>query len=352
MESSFLKEDSMRHRVQWFVLSVSFVAIGCQQSSDGSTGANAKASVTEALQAPSAVPSAAVAKPRSVFRRHGGIASGLFRAAHDLDLAQAPQNALGTIEANLKADDDGIRAAMKVFRADLVVGVKAGKLDSAKLTADDGVVEEAIANHKAKEAEALDSLHALLDAAQRTTLVASVRAKQAERESRMTDWIKAKEADGAAPDWSKKRLDKLTADLALDPAQQSQVAAILAKASDPPSRTGFQSRLDERQKRTDALLTAFAGDTFDAKTLDLSILPGKTAREPFDHIVAFVSKLLPILHPDQRDKFAASLDRPFGWGGHPGVSGEAPARSPTDDIAFPFNEPIDNPGEARPAAAY
>jgi len=342
----------MRHRVKWFLLSASLVAFGCQQNSEANAGTNASSSAAEALQAPSAVPSAATAKPRSVFRRHGGIASSLFRAAHDLDLAQAQQNALGTLEANLKADDDGIRAAMKIFRADLMIGVKAGKLDSAKLTADDGVVEEAVTNHKAKEAEALDSLHALVDAAQRTTLVASVRAKQAEHESRMTDWVKAKEADGAAPDWSKKRLDKLTADLALEPGQQSQVAAILARASDPPNGAGFQSRLNERQKRTDALLTAFASDTFDAKSLELSILPGKTAREPFDHIVVFVSKLLPILHPDQRGKFAASLDRPFGWGGHPGASGAAPARNPTDDIAFPFNEPVDNPGEARPAAAY
>ena len=78
----------MRYRVKWFALSASLVAFGCQQNSDGKGGANASASAAEALQAPSAVPSAATAKPRSVFRRHGGIASSLFRAAHDLDLAQ------------------------------------------------------------------------------------------------------------------------------------------------------------------------------------------------------------------------------------------------------------------------
>ena len=259
---------------------------------------------------------------------------------------------MGQIEANLKADDDAIRTALKAFRADLMVGVRASKLDSAKLTADEVVVDQAIADHKAKETEALDSLHAVLDGAQRTTLIASVRAKQAEREARMTDWIKAKEANGATPDWSKKRLDKLTADLTLDSAQQTQIAAILAKASDPPSAAGFQSRLAERQKRSDALLNAFANDAFDSKSLDLSILPGKTAHEPFDHMVSFVSQLLHVLHGDQRDRFAASLDRPFGWGGHPGMSGVAPAGSPTDDIAFPFNEPVDNPGEARPAAGY
>jgi hypothetical protein len=298
------------------------------------------------------VPSAATTRSRSNLRRHGGIASSLFHAAHDLDLTQAQQDALGKIEASLKADDDAIRAAMKAFRNDLIAGVRASKLDSAQLTADEVVVDQAIAGHKAKETDALDSLHALLEGGQRTTLIASMRAKQAEREARMTDWINAKEASGAAPDWSKRRLDKLTADLTLDSGQQSQIAAVLAKASDPPSTTGFQSRLAERQKRSDALLTAFANDAFDAKSLDLSILPGKTAHEPFDHMVSFVSQLLPVLHADQRDKFAASLDRPFGWGGHPGTSGAIPARNPTDDIAFPFNEPVDNSGEARPAAAY
>jgi hypothetical protein len=286
-----------------------------------------------------------------MFGRHGGIANGLFRAAHEQGLKDDQKSSLDTIEANLKTDDEGVRTAMTAFRADLVAGVRGGKLDTAKLTADNVLVDKAIANHQAKEAEALDSLHALLDSTQRASLVASVRSRQAEREVRMGGWMLAKESDGGAPDWAKRRVDKLTADLGLDADQQKQVAAILAKASDPPSADGMKSRWDEMKKRMDALLAAFASDTFDAKTTDLTIMPGKTAHDPMDHMVIFFSKLLPLLHPDQRDKLATGLDKPFGSGGGPGMRGGMQGRGPADDIVFPFEEPVDNPTAGAPPGA-
>jgi Spy/CpxP family protein refolding chaperone len=278
-----------------------------------------------------------------MFGRHGGIAAGLFRAAHDLTLTDEQKDSLDKIEASLKADDDGIRTAMKAFRTDLIAGVKAGKIDSTKMTADDAVVDKAFTDHQTQEAAALDSLHTLLDPTQRAAAVASVRAKNADREKRMTGWMQAKEADGGAPDFSKKRLAKLTTDLTLDAGQQKQVAAILAKQNDPPNPTAMQARWDDHKKRTETLLTGFASDTFDAKAADLKILPGKTAHEPTEHMVAFFTALLPVLHPDQRDKLAATMDRPFGAGGGPGMMGMQ-VRSPVDDIAFPFEEPSDAPG--------
>jgi hypothetical protein len=331
-----------RYAIQAVVLATSIVAFGCE-GNGGNSGAtsSAPAATAQAVATPAAVPAANPHK----FRHHAGLAASVFRAAHDLDLPAAAQESLNTLETNLKADDENVRAAMKAFRADLVSGVKAGKLDSAKLGEDNGVVDQAIGDHKAKEAEALNSLHGQLDAPQRAALLASVRSKQAEREAHMMDWMTAKEANGAPPDWTKKRLDKLTADLALDTSQQSQVAGILGKLNDPPNAAGLQARWAERKARVDALLTAFASDTFDAKQLDLSILPGKTAHEPMQHMVGFATQVLPVLHPDQRDKFAASLDRPFGWAGH----GSPEARGPADDIAFPFNEPVDSPIEGQSA---
>ena len=333
------------NRTGWFVLSMaSLVALGCTKSvSDNASptgSASAGAATVDALPS-SAIPSAH--KPRGMFGRHGGIASSLFRAAHDLDLKEGQKDSLDIIEGSLKADDEGVRTAMKAFRADLVAGVKVGRLDTGTLTADDVIVDKAIAEHQTKEAGALDSLHALLDSTQRATLVASVRAKQTEREARMTRWMQAKGADGAAPDWTKKRVDKLTADLGLDAGQQKQLAAILVKANDPPNAAAMKSRWDDMKKRVDALLTAFAGDTFDAKNTDLTVMPGKTAHDPMDHMVAFFSQLLPILHADQRDKLASDLDKPFGFGGGPGMRGGPQGRGPADDIVFPFEEPVDSP---------
>ena len=57
------------------------------------------------------------------------------------------------------------------------------------------------------------------------------------------------------------------------------------------------------------------------------------------HVVAFFAQLLPILHPDQRDKLAASLDRAVRR-----PRGDATqTRTPADDMAFPFSEPDDMP---------
>ncbi len=336
----------MRNQGLWFVFPLALL-LGCQDSSGGPAPAPSASTPPPAASSATATAAASAAKPRPMVGRHGGIASGLFRAAADLPLTDAQSEQLNQIEATLKADDSGIRTAMKAFRADLLAGVKAGKIDTAKMTADDAVVDKAIADHQDKEAAALDSLYKLLDPAQRTTVVAAVRAKQAERETRMANWNK--DADGGAPDWSKKRLDRLTADLALDAGQQKQVAALLTKNADPPNAAGMQARWDDLKKRQDALLTAFASSSFDAKKADLTMLPGKTQHDPMDHMATFFTQLLPILHPDQRDKLAATMDRPFGAHEGPpgmGMQGQGASHHPVDDMAFPFVEPGEEHGEA------
>jgi hypothetical protein len=326
------------------------MALGCTKTVSDSPSTTASGSASSAAAAVTA-PSASAHKQRGMFGRHGGIAGSLFRAAHDLDLKEGQKASLDALEVNLKADDDGVRTAMKAFRADLISGVRTGKLDTAKLTADNVVVDKAIADHQTNEAEALDSLHALLDSTQRTALVESVRTRQTERDTRMAGWMLAKEADGGAQDWAKKRVDKLTDDLVLDASQQKQVAALFVKANDPPPAGAMKSRWDDMKKRLDALLTAFAGDAFDSKKVDLAVLPGKTAHEPMDHMAAFFSQLLPILRIDQRSKLATDLDKPFGFGGGPGMRGGSQGRGPADDIVFPFEEPVDRPAGAPPGLA-
>lgn len=333
----------MRKQSLLFVFPLALL-VGCQESSGGAPAPSASA----APAAPSASASAASTKPKPMIGHHGGIAAGLFRAAADQNLTDAQKDSLTSIENTLKADDGGIRTAMKAFRADLIAGVKAGKIDTAKMTADDAVVDKAIADHQAKEAAALNSLYKLLDPGQRTAVVAAVRSKMAEREARMTAWMQAKEADGGPQDWGKKRVDKLTADLGLDAGQQKQVTAILGKLTEPPNAAGMQSRWEDHKKRVDALLTAFASPTFDATQADLTVMPGKTAHDPMDHMVAFITQLLPVLHPDQRDKLATSLDHPFGSHEGPPMAGQQPGHHPVDDMAFPFSEPAEGESPTPP----
>jgi|HubBroStandDraft_2_1064218.scaffolds.fasta_scaffold14203_4 Spy/CpxP family protein refolding chaperone len=338
---------------------VSAASIVMCQACHGSSGDGAAPTTSASSPLASAAADAGPPpKPRMRVPRHGGIAASLFHDAHELDLSQAEQDGLPPIEASLKADDDGIRGAMKTFRADLTAGVKAGKLDTAKLTADDAVVDKAMTEHAAAEGAALDSLHALLTPEHRSALVTTIRTRQGEREARTTAWLKNKEPDGGAPDWSKRRLDRLSAQLTLDAAQQKQVAALLAKAKDPPNADGFEARWEDHKKRTDALLTAFGADTFDGKKVDLTLLPGKTTHEALDHIATFLTQLVPILRPDQRERLGGALDRPLGGGwaarsalGGPMAMGPPATRDVIDDIAFPFSEPPPGREEREPPMA-
>ena len=337
----------IRDRAWWFLgfPIALIVSMGCDKglsANPSATGGRSVSTDASANEVTSALVDASNQKARGMFARHGGIAGSLFRTAHDLDLKEEQKTALAAIEANLKADDEGVGTALKAFRTDLLLAVRTGKFDTAKLGADGAGLDKAVIDQQGKEGGALDSLHALLDAAQRTVLVESVRNKRAERESRMGEWMLAREGDGGAPDWAKKRLDKLTDELVLDVNQQGQVAALFAKSSDPPNAPGMNSRWDDVKRRLEVLLSAFAGEGFDARKMDLTVLPGKVAHEPLDHMVAFFAKLVPILRIDQRDKLAVDLDKPFGFGG-PRTRGAAQGRGPADDMLFPFEEPVDTP---------
>jgi Spy/CpxP family protein refolding chaperone len=293
--------------------------VGCQANvSDGTATTTTATPVSPVAAAPATVaPATAAASPHDGFRPHGGPATAFLHAAHDLTLTASQQGSLDTLEATLGADDDAIHMAMKTFHADLSAGVKAGAIDTARLGTESTAVDLAMAAHHTKEVAALVSLHTLLDPTQRTALVAAVRAKQSEREARMESW-KANEESGARADWQKQHLDKLTGDLALDAAQQQEVAAILAQAKDPSHAAGRESHRDGMRQHNEALLTAFAGDTFDTSQAEPRARRDKAAHEPMtSHMVSFVSQILPILHDDQRGKLASRMES--GWRGPGGL---------------------------------
>jgi hypothetical protein len=103
-------------------------------------------------------------------------------------------------------------------------------------------------------------------------------------------------------------MERFTEKLGLDASQQQQVEAILAASR--PSPAAMEAHHQEMQKRTDALLTAFAADTFDARSLDLAP-PADAAGGPPMFRSEVLAKLVPILRADQREKLAASMDKPM-----------------------------------------
>ena len=328
----------------WILLPI-VLSLGCRQSGDPSASTSS-ASPHAPLAPHVATPPARDATSRSppLFGRHAGLTSMLFLATNEVPLTDAERASVDDLETPLRSDDGALHAAMGAFRATVLAGVKAGRIDLAQVGFAEAAVDEALSDHRRDERAALDALYALLDSKQRAAVVAAARARQAERDAPFAYWVTVKEADGGALDWGKRRLDRLTASLSLDARQQGQVGLLLAAVDDPPDAAGMRSRLEIRTRRQEALLEAFSSDTFEARSADLTLLPGRAAHAPMDHLVALLARLLPILRPAQRDRLAASLDQPFGAREGPRAPMGA-AWEPLDDVAFPFVEPGEEPAK-------
>jgi Spy/CpxP family protein refolding chaperone len=301
---------------------------GCKgDSSGGETAATASASASAAVPAPSmTVASAAASTPRRPpMRHHTGVAGTLLRGAYDLTLTDEQRVSLDKLEDT--PGDAGVTeaaspfAARHTFQQDLVAGIRATKLDTTKLQGDYAALDKAVATALVHEAEALDGLHGILDATQRQALVDQVKTRRAQHPPPPMTM-----PDGGAIDWHKRRLDRYSAELALDDAQKKQVAALIAR--DPVTTATMQAKRDAAQKRVDTLLVEFVKDPFDAKKLDLSSGGGKTPHENEEMQATFIGNLLPILHPDQREKLAVRTER----------SGNRPNRMGGDDSepSMPF----------------
>lgn len=314
------------HRALWVVLPLAIVA--CDNPSSGANAAaSASASAPAASSAPVATvdPSAAAAAAanasaaafmqRGASRRHVGLAGVLLRGAYEANLTAEQKATLDKLEDGLYSDPaNNPWVAHKGFQADLVLFIRASKIDPVKLTADYAAIDKAVLAGQAREADALDGLHAALDATQRQALVDMVKARRAAREARERPQVGP---DGGAIDMGKRKLDRLTLELGLDDTQKKAVAALIAKDT-TMTPAAIQARKDAAQKRVDTLLTEFTKDTFDAKKLDVT-MGGKTPHDGVERTANFTAGLLTILHPDQREKLAARTER---MGSRPGRSME------------------------------
>jgi Spy/CpxP family protein refolding chaperone len=307
-------------------LGVSLTTAGCKDESSG--GAGTTPSASESAAAAPIVPSvasASVSAPprRPPMRHHAGLAGALLRGAYDLTLTDDQRAAIDKLEetqGDAGAADANPWAARRAFQQDLVAGIRATKIDTTKLQADYASLDKAVAAALAHEAEALDGLHGVLEATQRQALADQVKSRRAQHPPPPMTM-----PDGGAVDFHKRRLDRYSAELALDDTQKKQVAALIAR--EPATAATIQARREASQKRVDALLAEFVKDPFDAKKLDLS-MGGKTPHEYEESQASFVASLLPILHPDQREKLAVRTERN---GNRPGRMG-----SPDETDALPF----------------
>lgn len=231
-----------------------------------------------------------------------GVSSIFFRAAKDLaDLKDDQKPKIE--EAQKKTHDttadgrDEMKASGKEVHTEIVAGIKAGKIEAAKLEPKYAALEKLMKAQREKEDEGLNALHAALTPPQRKTLVEQVKKKHAEMEERMAK--REANAKEKADERAKKHVARLTADLGLDADQQKKVDAIA-----PPPPGGDRA---DNKKRTEAILAAFDKDTFDAKKADA--FDAKKARAPLEAQAKLVGQILAVLKPEQREKLAAAMEK-------------------------------------------
>jgi Spy/CpxP family protein refolding chaperone len=289
-----------------FTLGLVLALAGCN-SHNASTAASPDAEV-EAMAAAAEAPSSpeagasgpdASASASAALMRRRGLAGSFFRAAQDTDLSDDQKATIAKLEESLQGEP-GPRHEMTALHADLVAGVKDGKIDTSKVAADETAVAKMLASREEEQATALTGLHGALTPAQRGAVADAVRAAR-ERPPPASP-------PAGAPDWATRRLEHMKSQLVLDQDQQKQVAAVLARVA--PTPAAAQAHYDAVKKQAEAAAAAFEKDTFDAKKIDLSAAPGKKVTDPFDREIKYITQLLPILTAGQRDRFAALMDHP------------------------------------------
>jgi Spy/CpxP family protein refolding chaperone len=241
-----------------------------------------------------------------------------FRAALEADLTDDEKTALDKLEEPIR-NDPGPHHDAAAFHADLVASTKAGRIENSKLQADEAAFNKGAVAREAEQATALSGLHDALTPEQRKAVVDALRAMQAAHEHPPST------NPSAATDAATRRLERMRVQLNLDADQQKEVGFILARG-DAPTPAAVQARFDAGKKQMEAILTAFEKDTFDAKKLDLTSSPGRKPSEPLERQVKYIGQLLPILRPEQRDRFATMMEHPRVDHGH----------GPSDSIAEPL----------------
>lgn len=277
---------------------ISMCTIACHASEDSSGETASSASA-----APSA--SAAFANQHPRHNRGGGLEGLIFNAAHDLPtLTDEQKTKIDTAEDEvpMPGQDTGPRDAAKAFSTDLAAQIRAGKIDATKLQPDEAAMDAALNGMLEKQAKALSDLHDALDVTQRTTIATNLHTSIAAAPDPSITHDAGAPADRVA-----RQVDRMSTDLTLDDAQKKQITAVLlkdekAKDAKPPQ---------DKRKDLDVVLSAFQADTFDAKqTLSQAMFGGKAPHEGMDDQIKMTAELVPILHPDQREKLAAAAERP------------------------------------------
>jgi Spy/CpxP family protein refolding chaperone len=304
------------------VLSLSALAWACNNEApapeDTKSEPVASATATQNRRTPNPLASGSATPRRPTFRPRG-VSGQFITAALALDLKDDQRASIKKLEEASATDRpaDG-REAMQALNKEIVEGIKAGKLDTAKLEPHYADMEKADKTRDEGQAKILGDLHAALQPEQRKALVAALKAKDAEREppagaAKPPEPPKpdpAKEKERKA-EMNKREVERLTRELGLDEAQQKQAEAAVAKKKEDKGEDRTKQK-EANKKRMEKLYAEFEKDKFDASKLELT--SKSTMRDHAKSQVDYVNALLKIVKPEQRDKLAATIERGHGMG--------------------------------------
>jgi Spy/CpxP family protein refolding chaperone len=230
---------------------------------------------------------------------HGGLAMFVAMILDSLGTSPEEDASLAKIQADMRAKMQPAHDAEKTLMLTLADGVAAGNIDQAKIDAAVSQVSAAAAGVHDAVADSLNQLHALLTPEQRVALADKV-------EAHFRVWHEANSDAEPAKGARDSRLTDLEKTLALTPDQIEKVRASLGSSM---GRVG-QYDWKDGEANVQAFRTAFASDTFDAKSLG-------TGGAGNAHIATwgamrmsrFYEALGPVLSADQRARLADILRR-------------------------------------------
>ncbi len=243
-------------------------------------------------------------------------------ALHDLELTDGQRSSLEDLVADTSPGADGF-AAHKELMATLAAGLRGGAIDDEAVDTKLAAVHEVTGKHHQKMVAALDTLHDTLTAAQRTELVAIVRARGKAMEKRFEEKRHAKGDNKSDNHEKHERKHARSAGwfargLDLSDAQREELATALTDAGvEQPNWEKMKEGMAAWKANMTAMLDAFPADDFDAKLHTAAITTDK-AEKGLNHYVEVVKALSVILTVEQRDKLADKLEK----GPHAGKHGK------------------------------
>lgn len=227
---------------------------------------------------------------------HGGVVQFVAMSLDTLGADDAKRPQIEKLQGDLHAQMAPAREAEKNLLQTLADGVAAGAIDKGKVEANITKVTTAADAVHAASRETLNRLHAILSPAERAALVDKVQAH-------WEVWHQVNHEEELAGREHAGRLAGLAQELTLTPNQADKISAALhtAIASRP---TQFDPKQGEAHVQ--AFSTAFAGDTFDAKSIT-SNTGAHIAGHGAARMALFYETVAPLLTSDQRTKLAEHL---------------------------------------------